>query len=144
MDYLAMANELLDVRAKLLQVPAAQLLVKMERGELFVLNYLVTHDGAIHPKELSIALAVSTARIATILNKLEEKKLVQRHIDQEDNRQVIIALTEKGRQEILHVRSNVLPQISNLLESLGPEDASAFILSQKKVWQIHQDKCTSK
>ena len=34
----------------------------MVRGELFVLNYLATHEIAIHPKELSKKMAVSTAR----------------------------------------------------------------------------------
>ena len=43
MDYTALANELLGVRVNLLQVPASQQLSHIVKGEMFVLNYLVTH-----------------------------------------------------------------------------------------------------
>ena len=49
MDYSLLAGQLLNVQANLLQVPAYQQLSKMVRGELFVLNYLATHETAIHP-----------------------------------------------------------------------------------------------
>ena len=64
MNYEILASELLHIRTNLLQVPASQKLSRMLRGELFVLNYLMDHDTAVHPKELSDKLAVSTARIS--------------------------------------------------------------------------------
>ena len=73
MDYSLLAGPLLNVQANLLQVPAYQQLSKMVRGELFVLNYLATHETAIHPKELSKKMAVSTARITSLLHHMEEK-----------------------------------------------------------------------
>ena len=76
MDYTSLAQELLTVRANLLQVPANQQLSQMVRGEMFVLNYLFTHEGAIHPKELSRQMAVTTARIASLLNHMEQKQLL--------------------------------------------------------------------
>lgn len=139
MDYMELANELLDIRIKLVQVRFMQMLSKMERGEYFVLNYLVTHDGPIHPKDLSDAMAVSTARIATLLNKLEEKNQVRRYVDPEDKRQLIVVLTDAGRQRILQNREETLPQICSFLEDLGPEDAQTYIRIQKKLWQVHLD-----
>ena len=76
MNYAALANELLGVRANLLQVPASQQLSQMMKGEMFVLNYLLTHEAIIHPKELSEKMAVTTARIASLLNHMEEKQLI--------------------------------------------------------------------
>ena len=84
MNYAALANELLGVRANLLQVPASQQLSQMVKGEMFVLNYLLTHKAIIHPKELSEKMAVTTARIASLLNHMEEKKLICRYPDPED------------------------------------------------------------
>ena len=40
MYYESLAFQLLNVRAKMLQVPAHQEISKLMRGELFVLNYL--------------------------------------------------------------------------------------------------------
>lgn len=137
MDYLEFAHELLEIRLKLIQVPVEQMLSKIERGEIFVLNYLLTHGEEIHPKELSVAMAVSTARISTLLSKLEEKKQVRRYVDDEDNRKVIVMLTEEGRQRIMQTREEMIPQICRFFEELGPEDSWAYLNVQKKLWELH-------
>lgn len=134
MDYLALANELLCVRANLLQVPANQQLSKMVKGELFVLNYLDSHQQIIHPKELSEKLSVSTARIASLLNHMEEKNLIRRSSDPDDCRQIIVQLTDPGREMIRRVRGEALFCVSNMLESLGPEDAEEYIRIHNKIW----------
>lgn len=140
MDYHALACELLSVRADLLQVPASQQLSKMVKGEIFVLNYLATHEKIVHPKELSEKMAVSTARIARLLNHMEEKKLIQRYSDQDDSRQVIVVLTEDGRKMIRQIRTEVISYTSAMLENLGPEDAEAYIRIQKKIWNNFKQK----
>lgn len=140
MDYTALASELLSIRANLLQVPASQQLSKMVRGELFVLNYLTTHKKSARPKELSEKMAVSTARIAALLNNMEEKKLIQRYTDQNDSRQVIVILTEEGKQKIHQIRAEVISDISSMLEQLGPEDAETYIGIQKKIWKMFLEK----
>lgn len=134
MDYSSLAQELLTVRANLLQVPANQQLSQMVRGEMFVLNYLFTHVGAIHPKELSRQMAVTTARIASLLNHMEQKQLLLRRADPGDNRQVIVELTEQGRETTREIRAQVIRYLSAMLEELGPEDAQAYIRIQKKIW----------
>ena len=138
MDYTSLAQELLTVRAKLLQVPANQQLSQMVRGEMFVLNYLFTHEGAIHPKELSRQMAVTTARIASLLNHMEEKKLISRYTDPEDSRQIVVILTQEGKLAIQAVRAKVISYVSTMLEGLGPEDAEAYIRIQKKIWNNYQ------
>ena len=138
MDYAALANELLSVRANLLQVPASQYLSHMVKGEMFVLNYLVTHENVIHPKELSEKMAVTTARIASLLNHMEEKNLIGRYTDANDSRQVVVFLTEQGKRQIQEVRARVIDYVSGMLEELGPEDAEAYIRIQKKIWTKYQ------
>lgn len=140
MDYTALANELLSIRANLLRVPASQQLSKMVKGEMFVLNYLITHEKIVHPKELSEKMAVSTARIASLLNHMEEKHLIQRYADKDDSRQIIVVLTETGKQEIHRIRAEVISYVCAMLESLGPEDAEAYIRIQKKIWSNYLTK----
>lgn len=135
MDYEMLANELLEIRGRLLKVPANQKLSQMLKGELFVLNYLKIHEAIVHPKELSENLCVSTARIANLLNRMEEKDLICRLTDPEDSRQVIVRLTEKGNRMIEKARDDVLMSTARMLENLGPEDAEAYIRIQKKIYQ---------
>lgn len=138
MDYNMLAIELLNAHANLLQVPASQQLSKMVKGEYFVLNYMSTHKKIIHPKELSQKMAVSTARIASLLNHMEQKKLILRYPDPDDSRQIVVVLTDEGRNAIQVVRAEAVSHVSSMLESLGPEDAQAYIRIQKKIWDNFQ------
>ena len=110
----------------------------MLRGELFVLNYLDHREGEVHPKELSEKMAVSTARIARLLNHMEEKSLVTRLPDPGDNRQIIVQLTPDGAKAVEGARREVISYLAKMLESLGPEDARAYIRIQEKIYQNYQ------
>ena len=134
MYYEALADELLHIRANLLRVPAHQKLSNMLRGELFVLNYLHEHDTIVHPKELSENLSVSTARIASLLKNMEEKKLIVRTPDPVDSRQIIVHLTSEGEKAIQQYREDVLRYLAEMLESLGPDDAREYIRIQEKIY----------
>lgn len=138
MNYAALANELLGIRVNLLQVPANQQLSQMVKGEMFVLNYLVTHETIIHPKELSEKMAVTTARIASLLNHMEEKRLICRYPDPDDSRQIVVVLTQEGKEAIQQIRAKVISYVSAMLEELGPEDAEAYIRIQNKIWDNFQ------
>ena len=77
-NYEGLATELLQVNEDLLRVPARHLISKLTQGEHFVLNYLLTHRHQAHPVDLSRGLVVSTARIAALLNRMEDKGLISR------------------------------------------------------------------
>lgn len=140
MYYEALAVELLNVRGRLLQVPAQREISKMMCGELFVLNYLKNSDGIVHPRELSEKMAVSTARIARLLNHMEDQKLIVRYADTQDTRQVIVQLTEQGEKEIECARNAVLEHTARMLEDLGAEDAREYIRIQEKICQNYLSK----
>lgn len=135
MYYEALAKELLTIKVDLLRDPTQQKLSKMLRGEMFVLNYLNEHEGEVHPKELSEKLSVSTARIATLLGHMEEKNLITRFTDAADNRQIIVRLTDSGREVIDKARAELFRYVTKMLEDLGPDDANEFIRLQKKLHQ---------
>lgn len=134
MYYQTLANELLHIRMNLLQVPASQKLSGILRGELFVLNYLYNREDGVHPKELSEKLSVSTARIASLLNHMEEKHLVVRETDLQDSRQVLVRLTPDGLEAIQCCRRDVLANVERMLEALGPDDAREYIRIQEKIY----------
>lgn len=100
--------------------------LSMVRGKWFVLNYLKVHETAVHPKELSEKMSVSTARIASLLNYLAEQNLIIRKENPQDNRQVIVKLTPDGVNEIEEIRKKVISQIK-MLEALGLDDTQAYV-----------------
>lgn len=132
-QYEQLANELVQVNEALLHQPAQDLLSKLSRGEHFVLNYLLTRYGQAHPTDLSRHMVVSTARIAALLNRMEEKGLISRLPDPLDNRQIIVSLSPKGEKAIEAFRKKVIQATARMLELLGPDDSQEFLRLQRKL-----------
>lgn len=137
MEYTALAEELLTAMSSLPQVKAERKMSKRMKGQRFVLTYLAANKNTAYPKNLSSSMMVSTARIAVILNQLEEEGMITRSIDENDNRQVIVRLTPKGSEAAAAYRQDTLNSISRMLEYLGPEDAEAYVRIRKKL--MHMD-----
>lgn len=133
MDYRALAEQLVDLQTGLHQIPASRYLFALGQGTFFALNYLATHREVAYPKELSRNMAVSSARIAALLNHMEKQGLITRAADPEDNRQVVVSLTRQGEALIREKRAEAVEAIAETLEQLGPEDAEAYLRIQYKI-----------
>ncbi|MBQ2926462.1 MAG: MarR family transcriptional regulator [Ruminiclostridium sp.] len=131
--YDELAAELLVLNTHLLQIPAKQHLSRLTQGERSVLFYLLTHHSTAHPRELSKTMLVSTARIAALLGRMEEKQLIARSPDPRDNRQVIVTLLPEGQQVIQQIHLRAIESVSRMLEALGPEDAREYLRLQRKI-----------
>ena len=106
-----------------------------EKGINFILGYLEEAKHEVIAKDLAQALHVSTARIATLLNKKEKKDLIKKHNSTKDARKTVIILTKKG--EILTTKyKEVLINITiKMIEEVGIEDLEKFIQISKKMKQ---------
>ena len=131
MDYHLLAEELIELHRRLLSFPVNRMLADLAKGELFVLNYLMVHQDPVHPKELSQQMMVSTARVAALLNRMEEEGLIVSR----DNRQTIITPTQFGIQFVQEHRTGLVDAMAKALELLGPEDAQNYLRIQKKILQ---------
>lgn len=133
MDYQDQAVYFLNQYTKLLQISEEQQMNNLNKGITFALNYLATNEGVVHPKELSEGMCVTTARIASLLNQMEQKNLIKRTTDPEDSRQIIVQLTENGIRENCVIQEKVVNIIRKMLEALGPEDTAEFIRIQDRI-----------
>jgi len=133
MNYRRVAEELLTVQAELLHVPVNRMMERYVRGEIFVLDFLMAHNGTVFPKDLSRGLDVSSARIAALSNQIEKKGWITRTSDAEDSRQTVITLTDVGRREVERVREEVVDAVAQVLERIGSEDAEALLRIKRKI-----------
>ncbi|MCD8004162.1 MAG: winged helix DNA-binding protein [Oscillospiraceae bacterium] len=133
MDYGDAAEELLNVLFSVPQAKAERQISKTMRWQGFILTYLVMNHNWTHPKNLSRSMMVSSACIAAILRKLEKEAVITRTADDEDSRQVVVSLTEKGIRRAAAYRKELLESTTKMLEYLGPEDAQAYLRIRKKL-----------
>ena len=102
-------------------------LTSLASGEQAVLYYLAfQHDGA-SAGELTSAFDIRSSRTAAILNTLEKKGFARRLQNPQDKRQVLVYITEAGKQEVKGRYEDVISRMAEFLELLGPEDSEEFI-----------------
>ncbi len=133
MDYEAVAVELLRIQAKINRLRANQEMDEFARGEIFALSCLYESGGRMYPKDLSSAMAVSSARVAVLLNHMEQKDLIRRLSDETDNRKTVVEMTDRGEELFLRRQKEILHTVVKVLEDLGEEDAEAFLRIRKKM-----------
>ena len=104
-----------------------------ETGALFHLNFI--KDG-ISATELSGILNVSLPRIATLLNSLESKKLVEKVIDNKDKRKSIIYITEIGKEKIIQIKEEAVKRLESIFEKLDEEEINQYINLSLKIGNI--------
>ncbi len=105
-------------------------------GEMFILNYLMSCQGDTMPSELAAAMNTSTARVAMALKSLESKGLIQRRIDSEDRRKVIVSITEEGNELVKSDRQEMRERMVRILRELGEEDAREYMRIIERITEI--------
>ena len=136
-DYVAKAivafNELMSDRKKIMEA-----MNRTNKGELFVLHFLSMGDTAVYPSELSEALCCSMSRISALLGSLEKKGQIEREIDKSNRRNILITITDAGRERV-RVEVNGIEQIlANVFIEMGESDTAEHLRLFKKFSEIVQ------
>ena len=105
---------------------------RANRGELFVLQYLLMHKHEVLPSELSTALHSSTARISALLGTLEKKGQIVRNIDTSNRRNIIVTITDAGRVRAEAELRKMKDRITQVFTDMGEDDTAEFIRLSKK------------
>ena len=103
---------------------------------LFVLDAV----DSIHQKDLSALLSVRPASVSELLLKLEQKGLIRRDTDQEDNRASLVSLTELGRVEVKKIQKERAKAHSEMLSELTPEEKSGLFTALQKMKHFYTSK----
>ena len=91
-----------------------------------VLLYLFHHGGQAPQCQLTAFLKVKPSTANGILDRLEEKGMVERSVSGADARRRFITLTEKGREQQALFRKNFRAAEERMLRGLTPEEVETF------------------
>lgn len=97
------------------------------KGELGILRILSSKNVEHSSGELSQLLGVSTARVASILNSLENKELIIRKEDVTDKRKTLISITEKGVLLAQDIKETILKRINYVIEMIGVDKFREYL-----------------
>ncbi len=135
MHYLIMANQMLVQKALLEQLKDTGLTI----GQPKILDYLKEHDGS-NQKEIARACFLEAGSLTIILNKMEEKGLIERRILNGNRRSFHIFLTEEGRKKQQLVADVFLEIEKKALSNISEKEYEQFISVYQKIYSNLQSK----
>lgn len=89
--------------------------------------------GVKHPKELAQLLETVPPVVSAILAELEEKGLIERHIDPEDRRRVQLNLSDDGKALHEKIRERNQGLSAERLSRLNPQELESLIVIFRKI-----------
>jgi MarR family transcriptional regulator, organic hydroperoxide resistance regulator len=113
---------------------------EFNKGEFGLLNYIYFETKEVSAGMLSEKLKVSTARIASILNSLEAKKLIKRKIGTDDKRKVVVEITAEGKKIIKKYQEEIVNKVSYIISRIGQEKAKQYFDIMLEINSIINDK----
>ncbi len=83
--------------------------------------------------EIANMFRVTTARVARMLNTLEEKKFIERLKDDNDKRIIIVKITEDGKNFLCDFKKQRLEDISYAIGDISDDDLEIFFQVTEKM-----------
>lgn len=112
------------------------ILNEFNRGEVGVLSYLAFEKDEASAGELSEKLNVTTARIASILNSLENKKFIKRKEDNSDKRKTLVVITDKGKELANNTKKEIINKIILVIKEVGYNEINEYVKIALKIRKV--------
>ncbi len=129
LHYLIMANQMLVQKALLENLKASGLTI----GQPKILDYLKDHDGS-SQKEIAKGCFLEAGSLTSILNRMEEKGLIERRILNGNRRTYHIFMTELGKKCQQRVDETFNEIEKHALLNISKEEFEEFMKVYHKIY----------
>lgn len=108
-------------------------------GQPKVLDYLKEHNGA-SQKEIASGCHIEAASLTSVLNRMEEKNMIERRILNGNRRSFHIFLTETGREFQIAVEQSFLSLEEKAFQGITTEERMQFMKIFLQIYKNMADK----
>ena len=129
LHYLIMANQMLVQKALMEELKDTGLTI----GQPKILDYLKEHDGS-SQKEIARGCFLEAGSLTIILNKMEEKGLIERRILNGNRRSFHIFMTDEGKRKQQLVEKAFEKVEKKALTSISEEEFQNFMAAYEKIY----------
>lgn len=105
-----------------------------EHGRVRLMNML-KENGKLSQREIAEKLDIRPQSLSELLVKMESDGLISRRQDKDDKRVIVVALTEKGEEQLVVLRQANREHAEKLFSPLTEEEKDALIAILKKLTQ---------
>ncbi len=96
-------------------------------GARALLRYLYESKEDVTAGSISSFLHISTARVAVLLKKLEQRGFITRECDANDARITIVRLTIEGVERNMQLREEMHAKVASVIDKIGMERIIEFL-----------------
>ena len=96
---------------------------------------MLKENGELSQKEIAEKLDIRPQSLSELLVKMESDGLISRRQDKDDKRVIVVALTEKGEEQLVVLRQANREHAEKLFSPLTEEEKDALIAILKKLTQ---------
>ncbi len=136
MDYMELAKQFLHNSYQLRKRGHHKKIDETMQGEAFAILYILRQGDIVLPSDISNEMNISSARVAAMLNSLENKGLITRQIDKSDRRKILVELTQEGKELAEKHDQMVVNNTARMLELLGEHDAKEMVRIMGKLAKL--------
>lgn len=129
LHYLTMANQMLIQKSLMEQLKDTGLTI----GQPKILDYLKEHDGS-NQKEIAKACFLEAGSLTSILNKMEEKGLIERRTLNGNRRSFHIYLTAEGKEKLQLVEKAFASIEKKALADIQEEEFEQFMSVYNRIY----------
>lgn len=130
LHYLILANHMLVQKGLLDGLKDTGLTI----GQPKVLDYLKNHDGS-SQKEIAQGCFLEAGSLTSILNRMEEKGLIERKMLNGNRRTYHIFLTENGKESLKSVEQTFTKIENQALQGISKEEIKTFMITYKRIYE---------
>lgn len=105
-----------------------------EHGRVRLMNML-KENGELSQREIAEKLDIRPQSLSELLVKMESDGFISRRQDKDDKRVIVVALTEKGEEQLVVLRQANREHAEKLFSPLNDEEKDALIAILKKLTQ---------
>lgn len=96
-------------------------------------------DNNISISEFQSELHITKSAISQMMNSLEKKGFIERKIDTEDRRKIVVTLTQAGKDILKETKESANHNLNEIISNLGDENTKQFIGLLNQVSDISEE-----
>lgn len=109
---------------------------EIDSGMGYIMLKLYNAKDEVYAIDLSVDMQISRARVTMLLRKLISRGFVVKQRSKVDARKEIISITNKGRDEVNHIKQKVLNNVTKLIDSLGIDKVNQFLELSREIKNV--------
>lgn len=107
---------------------------RLTMGQPKVLDYLQDHDGA-SQKEIAAACHIEPGSLTAVLNRMEQRQMIERRMLNGNRRSLHVFLTPSGREDQKAVESAFSALEEEIFQGISEQERDIFLDVFRKIYE---------